>query len=96
MVLELSVGHSGCAAIDDAEVGCGDVFCGGVAIGRRRVEYEASTCGMPFFCLVLFLCVLFFGVVKLLALDFVLVLGLLGGAGDARGKGPAEVGCVCH
>ncbi len=47
-----------------------------------------------FFCLVLFLCVLFFDVVKLLTLDSVLVLGLLGGAGDAGGKGPEEVGCV--
>ncbi len=88
MVLELSVSHSSSVTIDDAEVGCGDVLCGGVAIGRCRIEHEASTCGMPFFCLVLFLCVLFFDVVKLLALDSVLVLGLLGGAGDASSKGP--------
>ncbi len=65
MVLELSVGHSSCVAIDDVEVGCADTFCGDVTIGRRRIEL---TCGMPFFSFSLFLCVLFFGVVKLLML----------------------------
>jgi hypothetical protein len=51
---------------------------------------------MPFFRLVLFFRTLFFDVVKLLALDSVLVLGLLGGVGDAGGKGSKEVGCVRH
>ncbi len=96
MVLELSVSHSSCAAIDDAEVGRGDVFCGSVAICRCCVEYKVLTCDMPFFCFVLFLCILFFDVVKLLVLDSVLVLCLLGGAGDASGEEPEEVGCVCH
>ncbi len=49
---------------------------------------------MPFLCFVLLFCILFFDAVELLALDFVLVLGLLGGAGDTSCKGPEEVGCV--
>ncbi len=93
MVLELSISHSGSVPIDDAEVGSGDVFYRGVVIDRRGV---ASTWGMPFFCFVLFLCILLFDVVKLLVLDSVLVLGLLGGAGDVCGKGPEEVSCVHH
>jgi hypothetical protein len=46
----------------------GDVFGGSVAIGRHHVEHKALTCEMPIFDLVIFLCMLFFDVVKLLAL----------------------------
>ena len=49
---------------------------------------------MPFLHFVLLFCILFVDVVKLLELDFVLVLGLLGGAGDTSCKGPEEVGGV--
>ncbi len=49
---------------------------------------------MPLLCLVLLLCVLCLDVIKLLALELVLVLSLLGGAGDAGRKGPEDVGGV--
>ncbi len=94
MALELLVGHSSSVAVDDAKVGCWEFLGRGVAVGGRRVEHEASTRGMLFLCFVLLFCVLFLDVVELLALDFVLVLGLLGGAGETSCKGPEEVGGV--
>ncbi len=94
MVLELSVSHSGSVTVDDAELECGDVLGRGVAIGRRYIEHKVPTCVMPFFGLALSLHVLFFDVVKLFALDSILVLGFLGGAGDAGSEGPEEVGSV--
>jgi hypothetical protein len=66
----------------------------GAATGRCCIECEASTCGIPFFCFVLFLWVLFFDVVRLLVLDSVLVFGLLSCPSDAGSKGPEEWGCV--
>ncbi len=96
MALELFVGHSGSVAVDDAKVGCWDFLGGGVAVGGRHVEHEASTRGMPFLCFVLLFCILFLDVVELLALDFVLVLGLLEGVGDTSCKGLKEVGGVRH
>ncbi len=49
---------------------------------------------MPFLRFVLLFCILFLDVVELLALDFILVLGLLRGVGDASCKGPEQVGGV--
>jgi hypothetical protein len=49
---------------------------------------------MPLLRLVLLLHVLCLDVIELLALELVLVLGLLGGAGDAGCKGPEDVGGV--
>ncbi len=95
LVLEFFVGHSGGVTVDDAKVGCGDFLGRGVAVSRRCIDHEALTCGMPFLNLVLLLCILFLDVIELLALDFVLVLGLPDGAGDASGKGPEDVGGVC-
>ncbi len=94
LALELFVGHSSSVPVDDAKVGCWDFLGRGVAVGGRRVEHEVSTCGMLFLCFVLLFCILFLDVVEFLALDFVLVLGLLGGAGDTSCKGPEEVGGV--
>jgi hypothetical protein len=94
LALELFFGHSGGVAVDDAKVGRWDFLGGGVAVGGRRVEHEASTRGMPFLRFVLLFCILFLDVVKLLTLDFVLVLGLLRGAGDTSCEGPEEVGGV--
>jgi hypothetical protein len=48
---------------------------------------------MPFLRLVL-LCILLLDIIELLALDLVLILGLLDGAGDASSKGPEDVGGV--
>jgi hypothetical protein len=96
LVLEFFVGHSGGVAVDDAKIGCEDFLGRGVAVGRRCVEHEALTHGMPCLCLVLLFCILLLDVIELLALDFVLVLGLLDGAGDASGEGPEEVGGVCR
>ncbi len=58
------------------KVGHGDFLSGGVAVGRRCVEHEALTQGMSFLRLVLLLCILLLDVIKLLVLDFVLVLGI--------------------
>jgi hypothetical protein len=94
LVLEFFVGHSSSVAVDDAKVGRGDFLGGGVAVGRHCIEHEASTRGMPFFCLVLLLFILLLDLIEVLRLDFVLVLGLLNGAGDASSKGPEKVGIV--
>jgi hypothetical protein len=55
---------------------------------------------MPFFVLVFLLGILLFDVVQLLALDLVLVLGFLMGAGDSGGKRLEDFGGVdwggCH
>jgi hypothetical protein len=53
LVLEFFVGHSSSVTINDAKVGCRDFLGGGVAVGRCCVEHAASTCGIPFLCLVL-------------------------------------------
>ncbi len=50
--------------------------------------------GVTFLCFVILFCILFLDVVELLALDFVLVLGLLGGARDPSGNGPKDVGII--
>jgi hypothetical protein len=94
LALELFVGHAGGLAVYDPEVGHGDFLGGGVAVGQCRIENEASTCGMPFFRLVFLLCILRLDVVELLALELILMLGLLGGAGDAGRKGLEDVGGV--
>ncbi len=94
MVLEFLVGYSGDVTVDDAEVERGDFLGWGVAVSRCCIEHEMLTHGMPFLCLVLLLCVLLLDIIKLLALDFVLVLGLLDGVGDANGKGPEDVSSV--
>jgi hypothetical protein len=96
LVLEFFTGHSGGITVDDAKVRCGDFLDGGVTVGRCCVEHKVSTGGMPFLHLVLLLCVLLLDMIELLALDFVLVLGLLDGAGDASSKGPEDVGGVRH
>jgi hypothetical protein len=49
---------------------------------------------MPLLCLVLLFCILRLDVIELLALELVLVLGLLGGAGDAGREEPEDVGGV--
>ncbi len=49
---------------------------------------------MPFFGFILLFCVLFLDVIELLALELVLVLGLLIDAGDTRCKGPKDVGGI--
>ncbi len=94
MVLEFFVGHTGSVTVDDAKVGCRDFLGGGVAVGRRCIDHKALTRGIPFLRLVLLLCNLLLDVIELLALDFVLVLGLLNGVGDASGKGLEKVGGI--
>ncbi len=51
---------------------------------------------MPFLHLVLLLCVLLLNIIKLIMLDFVLVLGLLEGASNASGEGTEDIGGVCR
>ncbi len=63
LVLELSAGHSCGVAIDDAEVGLGDFFGGGVAVDGCRVEHKALACVVPLLCLVLLPCILFLDVI---------------------------------
>ncbi len=94
LALELFVDHAGSLTVYDPEVGCGDFLGGGVAVGQCRVENKASNRGMPFFCLVFLLRVLRLDVVELFPLELILMLGLLGGAGDAGYKGPEDVGSV--
>ncbi len=94
LALELFVGHSSGVTVDDMKVGRWDFLGGGVAVGGRHVEHKASTRGMPFLRFVLLFCIHFLDVVELLVLDFVLVLGLLGGVEDTSCKGPEEVGGV--
>ena len=91
MALQFFVGHSGGVTVDDAKVGWGDFVGREIIVGGRHIEHKAPTCGVPFLCFVLLFCVLLLDVVKLLVLDFVLVLGLLGGARDPSSKGPKDV-----
>ncbi len=92
--LEFPVGHTCGIAVDDAEVGLGNFFCWGIAVGRRCIEHEASTGGVPLLGLVIFLCVLLLDVVELLVMDFILVLRFLGSASDSSCEGPKDVGGV--
>ena len=52
--LEFPVGHTCGIAVDDAEVGLGNFFCWGIAVGRCCIERKASTGGVPLLGLVLF------------------------------------------
>ncbi len=61
--LEFSVGHTCGIAVDDVEVGWGNFFCWGIAVGQRCVEHEASTGGVPLLGLVFFPRILLFDVV---------------------------------
>ncbi len=94
LALQFFVGHSGDVIVDDAKVGRWDFVGREIAVGGCCVEHKASTHGVPFLRFVLLFCLLLLDVVKLLVLDFVLVLGFLGGARDPGGQGPKDVGGI--
>jgi len=89
--LEFPVGHTCGIAVDDPEVGRGNFFCWGIAVGRRCIEHKASTGGVPLLGLFLLLCVLLLDVIYLLVMDFILVLCFLGSARNASCEGPKDV-----
>ena len=49
--------------VDDPEVGQGNFFCWGIAVGQRSIEHEASTGGVPLLGIVLLLCILLLDVI---------------------------------
>jgi hypothetical protein len=75
LAVEFFVGHCDGFHVDDGLVELGDFICGALAIGRCRIQDEATAGAMPFFCLVLLLLVLLFHVVELLVLGGVLGFG---------------------
>jgi hypothetical protein len=79
LAVKFFVGHCDGFRVDDGLVGLGDFICGALAIGRFRVQDEATAGAVPFFCLVLLIFVLLFHVVKLLALGGVLGFGSFAG-----------------
>ena len=97
MSLELLASHTGGVAVDDTqEVGHGNVVRGRVAVGGCPVEHKTLADGMPLFGFVFLLRILFLDIIELLALEFVLVFSLLGGARHPGPNGTKEVGGVHH
>ncbi len=92
--LQFLVRHARGIADDYAEVSLGNFVGRRVAVGQRRVSDKASARSVPFLRLVLLFGVLGLDVVQLLALELVLILRFLGGARDARRKGPEDGGGV--